>query len=55
MHSHFRVSWGYDTVMIKGRKTFGRGGRSQYTFHRKPKGSLLLPSIQHWIVSFLAH
>lgn len=54
MHSHFRISWDYDTGMIKGRiDTCSMEGRScdQY-FIENQRGSLLLVSNQHWVVSF---
>lgn len=37
MHSHFRVSWGYDTVMTKGRMTPGEGGNhvTQFTENQR--------------------
>lgn len=45
MHSHFRTSWNYDTVMIKGEHVI------KY-FAENQRGSLLLASNQHWVVSF---
>lgn len=45
MHSHFRTSWNYDTVMIKGEHVIRHFAENQ-------RGSLLLASNQHWVVSF---
>lgn len=54
MHSHFRISWDYDTGMIKGRiDTCSTEGRScdQY-FTENQRGSLLSVSNRHWVASF---
>lgn len=55
MHSHFRISWAYDTVMmIKGRMTpvLKKGGSCDKYITENQKGSLLIASNQHWVVSF---
>lgn len=53
MHSHFRVSWDYDTVMTKGRMTpVAKEGDSAIHTSQKTKGLLNPISNQHWIVSF---
>lgn len=53
MHSHFRVSWGYDTVMIKGKMTPGEGGQPRDTVHRKPESAALLANDPHFTFFWL--
>lgn len=50
--SHFRISWDYDTVMIKGRMTPVVKGDHVINTVQKTRGSLLLAGNQHWVASF---
>lgn len=47
MHSHFRVSWGYDTGMIQGRGTPGEAGQPRDTVHRRPERAALPANDPH--------
>lgn len=40
MHSHFRISWGYDTVTVKGRTTpVGKKGDHVINIEQKTQGA----------------
>lgn len=53
MHSHFRVSWGYDTGMIQGSDTRQRR-EPRDTVHRRPESATLLANDPHFSFFWLA-